>query len=84
MGANDVTVSTNGTVEMRLERIDDANLKIRYAGLGLEICSMQVRYYNPDYQDEFIEDVRACLTDNANGELNYCVDAKIALARLRE
>lgn len=42
MGAADITVSTDGPVEMRLERVDDRNLKIRYAGPSTEIRSMQV------------------------------------------
>lgn len=80
MGAADVTVSADGQVEMRLERIDDLNLKIRYAGPGLEIRSMQVRFPDPSWQEEFIADTRAFLADGK--ELDYCVDAKIVLAVL--
>jgi hypothetical protein len=80
MGAADVAVSADGAVEMQLERVDDRNLKIRYAGPGLEIRSMQVRFPDPDWQEEFIADVRAFLADG--DELRYCVDAKIALAAL--
>ena len=73
MGAADVAVSADGAVEMQLERVDDRNLKIRYAGPGLEIRSMQVRFPDPDWQEEFIADVRAFLADG--DELRYCVDA---------
>jgi len=74
MGAGDVAVSAGGTVEMQLERIDDRNLKIRYAGPGLEIRSMRVRFPDPNRQEEFIADVRAFLADG--NELSY-VDAKV-------
>lgn len=80
MGARDVAVSADGAVEMQLERVDDRNLKIRYAGPGLEILSMRVRFPDPDWQEEFTADVRAFLADD--NELNYCVDAKIRLAAL--
>lgn len=80
MGAGDVAVSADGAVEMQLERVDDRNLKIRYAGPGLEIRSMRVRFPDPDWQEEFIADVRAFLADGS--ELSYCVDAKITLAAL--
>jgi hypothetical protein len=80
MGAGDITVSTHGALEMRLERLDDVNLRIGYAGPGVEIRSMQVRFDDPDYQNEFIEDLRAFLGGDAADEFNYCVDANIALA----
>jgi hypothetical protein len=80
MGAGDVAVSADGAVEMQLERVDDRNLKIRYAGPGLEIRSMRVRFPDPSWQEEFIADVRAFLADG--NELSYCVDAKITLAAL--
>ena len=80
MGAGDVAVSADGAVEMQLERVDDRNLKIRYAGPGLEIRSMRVRFPDPDWQEEFIADVRAFLAGGS--ELSYCVDAKITLAAL--
>ena len=80
MGAGDVAVSADGAVKMQLERVDDRNLKIRYAEPGLEIRSMRVRFPDPDWQEEFTADVRAFLADG--NELSYCVDAKIALAAL--
>jgi hypothetical protein len=80
MGAGDVAVSVDGAVEMQLERVDDRNLKIRYAGPGLEIRSMRVRFPDPDGQEEFLADVRAFLADG--NELSYCVDARITLATL--
>jgi hypothetical protein len=80
MGAAEVAVFSDGAVAMRLERIGDRSLKIRYAGPGLEIRSMQVRFPDPDWQEEFIADTSAFLADG--DELNYCVDAKIVLAVL--
>lgn len=78
MEASDVAVSTDGAVEMQLERFDDLNLEIRYAGPGLEIRSMQVTCPDPDWQEEFAAATRAFLADG--GELGYCVGVKIALA----
>lgn len=49
-------------------------------GPGVEIHSVQVRFDEPDYQDEFIEDLRVYLTDGTKNELCYDVDANIALA----
>jgi hypothetical protein len=80
MEATDVTVSTEGAVEMQLERFDDLNLEIRYAGPGLEIRSMQVTGPDPDWQEEFTAATRALLADG--GELGYLVGVKIALAAL--
>jgi hypothetical protein len=79
MGAGDITVSTDGPVEMRLERVDDLNLKIHYAGVGTEIRSMQVSWPEPD-QADFIKSLRAYLADPDNESLDYCVDANISLA----
>jgi hypothetical protein len=78
--AGDVAVSADGAVVMQLERVDDRNLKIRYAGPGLEIRSMRVRFPAPNRQEELITDVRAFLADG--NELSYCVDANITLAAL--
>lgn len=78
MEASDIAVSTDGAVEMQLERFDDLNLEIRYAGPGLEIRSMQVTCPDPDWQEEFTAATRAFLADG--GELGYCVGVKIALA----
>jgi hypothetical protein len=80
MEASDVTVSTAGAVVMKLERFDDLNLEIRYAGPGLEIRSMQVMCPYPDWQEEFTAATRAFVADG--GELDYCVGVKIALAAL--
>lgn len=80
MEASDVAVSTDGAVEMQLERCDDLNLEIRYAGPGLEIRSMQVTCPDPGWQEEFTAATRAFLADG--GELGYCVGVRIALAAL--
>jgi hypothetical protein len=78
MEASDVAVSTDGKVEMQLERYDDLNLEIQYAGLNLEIRSMQVTCPDPDWQEEFTAATRAFLADG--GELGYCVGVRIALS----
>ena len=67
MEASDVAVSTDGAVEMQLERVDDLNLEIRYAGPGLEIRSVQVTCPDPDWQEEFTGATHAFLADG--GEL---------------
>ena len=79
MGAGDITVSTDGPVEMRLEHVDDLNLKIRYAGPGTEIRSMQVSWPDRD-QADFTENLRAYRADPENESIGYCVDANISLA----
>lgn len=79
MEAGDITVSTDGPVEMRLERVDDLNLKICYSGPGTEMRSMQVSWPDPG-QADFIENLRAFLADPDNESLDYCVDANISLA----
>jgi hypothetical protein len=67
MEASDVAVSTDGAVEMQLERVDDLNLEIRYAGPGLEIRSVQVTCPDPAWQEEFTGATHAFLADG--GEL---------------
>lgn len=78
MEASDVAVSTDGAVEMQLERVDDQDLEIQYAGPGLEIRSMQVTSPDPDWQEEFTAATRSFLADG--GELDYLVGVRIALA----
>lgn len=79
MGAGDITVSTEGPVEMRLERVDDVNLRIRYASPGMDMRSLQISWPGPD-QADFLESLRAYLADPDNESLGYCVDASISLA----
>jgi hypothetical protein len=77
---SDVAVSMDGPVEMQLERLDDLNLEIRYAGPGLEIRSMQFTGPDPGWQEEFNAATRVFLADG--GEFGYVVGVKIALAAL--
>jgi hypothetical protein len=63
-------------------RLDDRNVEIRYSGPGLVARSVRVRYdpRDPEWQDEFHEDLRAWLASDSSDEFNYCVDADIVLA----
>ena len=80
-GANQVTVSAEGRVNVVVDAIDDNNLEIRCAGPGLEVRSARVRYGNPEYQEEFRADLRAWLSGGAGeGGLRYVVDAEITVA----
>jgi hypothetical protein len=78
METSDVAVSTDGAVQMQLERFDDVNLEIQYAGPGLEIRSMQVTSPDPAWQEEFTAATRSFVADG--GELSYLVGVRIALA----
>ena len=82
MGAGDITVSTDGAVEMRLECVDDLNLKICYNSPGAEMRSIQVCWPDPG-QAGFVENLRAFLADPNNESLDYCVDANISLSARR-
>ena len=44
--------------------------------------SVRVKYNSrdPEWQDEFRQDLRAWLASDSSYELNYCVDADIVLA----
>ena len=44
MGAANVTVSADSSVQARFTRIDDVNVEIRYGGPGLVARSVRVRY----------------------------------------
>lgn len=78
MELSDVTVATEGAVEMQLEPYDETCLGIQYAGSGLQILSMQVTCPDPDQQEEFTSAVRAFIA--GGGELDYRVGVRIALA----
>jgi hypothetical protein len=82
MGAGVVTVSADSGVQARITQLDDANVEIRYCGPGLAARSVRLKYdsRDPEWQDEFREDVRAWLANDSSFELNYCVDADIVLA----
>ena len=82
MGAGDVTVSADSSVQARITRLDDANVEIRYCGPGLVARSVRVKYdvRDPEWLDEFHEDLRAWLASDSSAELNYCLDADIVLA----
>jgi hypothetical protein len=80
-GANQVTVSAEGRVNVVVDAIDDNNLEIRYSGPGLEVRSARVRYGNLEYQEEFRADLRAWLSGDAGEDgLRYVVDAEITVA----
>jgi hypothetical protein len=81
MGADDVTVSADSSVQARITRLDDVNIQIRYCGPGLVARSVRVKYdsRDPEWQDEFLQRLRAWLAGDSSGELNFCVDADIVL-----
>jgi hypothetical protein len=80
-GANQVTVSAEGRVNVVVDAIDDNNLEIRYSGPGLEIRCARVRYGNLERQEEFRADLRAWLSGGGGEDgLRYVVDAEITVA----
>ena len=82
MGAGDVTVSADSSVRARIQWLDDVNVEIRYCGPGLVARSVRVKYDSgdPEWQDEFHQDLRAWLASDSSYEFNYSVDADIVLA----
>jgi hypothetical protein len=82
MGAGEVTVSADSSVRARITRLDDVNVDIRYGGPGLVARSVRVSYdsRDPEWQDEFQEDLRAWLASDSSYEFNYRVDADVVLA----
>jgi hypothetical protein len=68
-------------VQARITRLDDVNIQIRYCGPGLVARSVRVKYdsRDPEWQDEFLQRLRAWLAGDSSGELNFCVDADIVL-----
>ena len=80
-GANQVTVTTEGTVNVVVDRIDDNNLDIHYSGPGLVVRSARVRYGDLERAEEFRADLRTWLAGGAGEDgLRYVVDAEITVA----
>jgi len=82
MGAGDVTVSADSSVQAHITWIDDVSVEIRYCGPGLVARSVRVKFdsRDPEGRDAFHEALRAWLASDSSCEFNFCVDADIVLA----